>query len=140
MCLYLMLSRYNGRQTGPPRAFSPLLEEALQHVEKAVRREMAKRKQFPLEWAGGEWSANVCAANCYRGSKEGVGAHSDQLTCGFLKTNITSVYINVLLSDLGPYPTIASVSLGVHNNVQASDHFLTDAHICRRNYTCISIT
>jgi len=81
MLPYLMPSRYNGLRTGPPRVFSPLLEEALQHVEKVVQHEMAKRKRFPLEWAGGEWSANVCAANCYRGSKEGVGAHSDQLTC-----------------------------------------------------------
>lgn len=59
------------------------MEEALQYVEKVVRLEMAKRKRFPLEWAGGEWSANVCAANCYRGSKEGVGAHADHLTCKF---------------------------------------------------------
>lgn len=57
------------------------MEEALQYVEKVVRTEMTKRKRFPLEWAGGEWSANVCAANCYRGSKEGVGAHADHLTC-----------------------------------------------------------
>ncbi|SCV69990.1 BQ2448_1384 [Microbotryum intermedium] len=33
-------------------------------------------------------------ANCYRGAEEGVGAHSDVLTC------------------LGPFPTIASLSLG----------------------------
>jgi len=40
------------------------------------------------------WRANVAAANCYEGGKEGVGFHSDSLT------------------HLGPYPTIASLSLG----------------------------
>ncbi|KAF8584849.1 hypothetical protein K439DRAFT_1653133 [Ramaria rubella] len=38
--------------------------------------------------------ANVAAINCYTGGKEGVGFHSDQLTY------------------LGPFPTIASLSLG----------------------------
>lgn len=48
-----------------------------------MRREMSKRARYPLEWGGGEWAANVCAANCYRGSKEGVGAHADHITCAF---------------------------------------------------------
>ncbi|KAK4051444.1 hypothetical protein OIV83_002928 [Microbotryomycetes sp. JL201] len=43
----------------------------------------------------GEWTPNVSAANCYTGKDEGVGWHSDVLT------------------HLGPYPTIASLSLGV---------------------------
>lgn len=75
------------------------MEEACEHVEAVVNDEMRKRVRFPLEWAGhapGEklWHANVAAANCYQGAKESVGFHSDQLTY------------------LGPYPTIASLSLG----------------------------
>lgn len=70
---------------------------------------MRKRKRYPLEWAGESsenddttaepviWRANVAAANCYEGAKESVGTHSDQLTY------------------LGPYPTIASLSLGKRN-------------------------
>ena len=82
------------------------MEEACEYIEKVVNREMHKRKRFPLEW-GGEpdsgsnegdvkiiWRANVAASNRYEGSQESVGFHSDQLTY------------------LGPYPTIASLSLG----------------------------
>lgn len=50
-------------------------------------------KRYDQEWHG-PWRANVAASNCYRGSKENVGWHADQLTY------------------LGPYPTIASLSLG----------------------------
>lgn len=84
------------------------MEEACEFVERVVNTEMKKRKRFPLEW-GGEptptsdtsnekvvWRANVAAANCYTGAKESVGYHSDQLTY------------------LGPYATIASLSLGMH--------------------------
>jgi alkylated DNA repair dioxygenase AlkB len=70
------------------------MEVACQEVEKYVNAELAKRNRFPLEFAGSEWRANVAAINCYTGAKEGVGFHSDQLT------------------HLGPYPTIASLSLG----------------------------
>ena len=99
-------TRYNGRATGPPDPFPPALEEACRIVEKVVNEEMHKRQRYPLEWAGevdGDenritdhvlWRANVAAANCYEGAKESVGPHSDQLTY------------------LGPYPTIASLSLG----------------------------
>ncbi|THH04455.1 hypothetical protein EW145_g5511 [Phellinidium pouzarii] len=74
---------YNGRKSDPPHPFPEEMEAA-----------------FPLEWGGSSgtdgmtWRANVAAANCYQGTKEGVGFHSDQLT------------------NLGPYPTIASLSLG----------------------------
>jgi len=75
------------------------MEEACRFVEKIVNQEMKKRSRFRLEWAGGKdgdpmWRANVAASNCYQGGKESVGFHSDQLTY------------------LGPYPTIASLSLG----------------------------
>jgi alkylated DNA repair dioxygenase AlkB len=75
------------------------MEEACNYVEKIVNDEMRKRKRFPLEWGGAGtegqmWRANVAASNCYNGGKESVGFHSDQLTY------------------LGPYPTIASLSLG----------------------------
>lgn len=75
------------------------MEEACQFVERVVNEEIVKRQRFPLEWAGTsgdefQWRANVAAANCYTGGTESVGFHSDQLTY------------------LGPYPTIASLSLG----------------------------
>jgi len=90
---------YNGRKTEPPSVFPDAMEEACNYVEKIVNDEMRKRKRFPLEWGGAGtegqmWRANVAASNCYEGGKESVGFHSDQLTY------------------LGPYPTIASLSLG----------------------------
>ncbi|KIM57620.1 hypothetical protein SCLCIDRAFT_130065 [Scleroderma citrinum Foug A] len=90
---------YNGRKTDPPDVFPEVMEAACEYVEKVVNEEMSKRDRFPLEWAGHKpgdqlWHANVAAANCYEGRKESVGFHSDQLTY------------------LGPYPTIASLSLG----------------------------
>ncbi|EFI28401.1 hypothetical protein CC1G_13935 [Coprinopsis cinerea okayama7 len=89
---------YNGRATSAPATFPEPMERACQIVEKVVNEELSKRKRYDLEW--GEpgtpsvWRANVAASNCYEGSKESVGWHSDQLTY------------------LGPYPTIASLSLG----------------------------
>jgi hypothetical protein len=82
------------------------MEEACKIVEKIVNAEMCKRKRFPLEWGGDPgdpdgqgltWRANFAASNCYEGTKEGVGFHSDRLT------------------SIGPYPTIASLSLGTKN-------------------------
>ena len=89
--------RYNGKPTTPPKTFLPEMEDACRIVEKIVNGEISKRTRFSLEWPADEmnpWQANVAASNCYTGSKEGVGFHSDQLTY------------------LGPYPTIASLSLG----------------------------
>ncbi|KAF8610603.1 hypothetical protein BDV93DRAFT_430572 [Ceratobasidium sp. AG-I] len=94
---------YAGRPTGPPLDFLPEMEEACDYVEKVVNEAIRQRPRYPLEWAGPagsdnaeapQWRPNVAAANCYRGAKEGVGFHSDQMTY------------------LGPYPTIASLSLG----------------------------
>jgi alkylated DNA repair dioxygenase AlkB len=80
------------------------MEQACEIIEKVVNEELKRRERYPLEYAGAPgkdsqpdkpvWEANVAAANCYEGSKESVGFHSDQLTY------------------LGPYPTIASLSLG----------------------------
>lgn len=75
------------------------MEEACEYVEQVVNQEMRKRTRFPLEWGGNGpndpiWRANVAASNCYEGAKESVGPHSDQMTY------------------LGPYSTIASLSLG----------------------------
>ncbi|GJJ12080.1 hypothetical protein Clacol_006321 [Clathrus columnatus] len=90
---------YNGQASAPPTLFPPEMEEACRIVEGIVNAELTKRQRHPLEW-GGEaqeghsWKANVAVSNCYTGSKEGVGFHSDQLTY------------------LGPMPTIASISLG----------------------------
>ncbi|KAI9510897.1 hypothetical protein F5148DRAFT_1175863 [Russula earlei] len=94
---------YNGRQGEVTKQFPALMEEACKIVEKTVNAEMGKRKRFPLEWGGDPgdpdgqrltWRANFAAANCYEGAKEAVGFHSDRLT------------------SIGPYPTIASLSLG----------------------------
>ena len=71
------------------------MEEACCIVEQIVNDEMKKRKRYSLEWGGDSgWRANVAASNRYAGGQESVGWHSDQLT------------------NLGPYPTIASLSLG----------------------------
>lgn len=78
------------------------MEEACNVIEKIVNEQIKQRKRFLLEWGGNSeidkgttWRANVAASNCYEGSKEGVGFHSDHMTY------------------LGPYPTIASLSLGL---------------------------
>lgn len=98
---------YNGRRTGPSPPFPDVMEEACQYIEQVVNAELRKRPRYPLEW-GGEydpnsdesssekvlWRANVAASNCYEGAQESVGFHTDALTY------------------LGPYPTIASLSLG----------------------------
>lgn len=99
----ICFARYNGRQGAVPKQFLPPMEEACKIVEMAVNAEMRKRKRFSLEWGGDPgdpdsnltWRANFAAANCYEGSKEAVGFHSDRLT------------------SIGPYPTIASLSLGM---------------------------
>lgn len=89
---------YNGRPTDPPTVFPEAMERACIIVERIVNNELKKRTRFKLEWGESghapEWRANVAASNCYQGGKESVGPHSDQLTY------------------LGPYPTIASLSLG----------------------------
>lgn len=96
---------YNGRATDPPAVFPEPMERACQIVERIVNDELQKRKRFNLEWgesgSAPEWRANVAASNCYQGGKESVGWHSDQLTY------------------LGPYPTIASLSLGVSTSLHA---------------------
>ncbi|KAI0082762.1 hypothetical protein K474DRAFT_1584910 [Panus rudis PR-1116 ss-1] len=102
---------YNGRMIGESPSFPPEMEEACKYIERVVNAEMHKRQRYPLEW-GGElpqtpsdedisadnekivWRANVAASNCYEGAQESVGFHTDALTY------------------LGPYPTIASLSLG----------------------------
>ncbi|CAE6525046.1 unnamed protein product [Rhizoctonia solani] len=81
---------YAGRPTAPPRPFLPEMEEACEYIEKVVNEAIEQRPRYPLEWAGVEgssrdevpqWRPNVAAANCYRGAKEAVGYHSDQMTC-----------------------------------------------------------
>lgn len=96
------ICRYNGRETDPPSKFPSAMEEACSIIEHVVNEEMRNRKRLPLEWGGVPssnsdepiWRANFAASNLYEGAKEGVGFHSDRLTT------------------LGPYPTIASLSLG----------------------------
>ena len=103
------MTRYNGRPTPPPDYFPPEMEEGCEYIERIVNTELHKRERYPLEWSGESdtegktasddeekiiWRANVAASNRYEGGSESVGFHSDQLTY------------------LGPYPTIASLSLG----------------------------
>lgn len=83
----------------PTRTFLPVMEVACQIIENLTSEEIGRRQRLPLEWNGRGadgllWRANVAAANCYAGSQESVGFHSDQLTY------------------LGPHATIASLSLG----------------------------
>lgn len=80
-----------------PNGFLPEMEEARQIIEAFVNTHLGERQRYGLEYDG-PWRANVAAANCYKGRAETVGAHADQLTY------------------LGPYPTIASLSLGVTRN------------------------
>ncbi|MBW0540744.1 hypothetical protein O181_080459 [Austropuccinia psidii MF-1] len=96
-------------ENSKPRYFSSEMEQAKVIIDPIVNKLLANDpqillqaqrdpkinliKRYDQEWDG-PWSANVAASNCYRGSKESVGWHADQLTY------------------LGPYPTIASLSLG----------------------------
>ena len=84
---------YNGIQQDLRTWTSPM-ERARQLIEPIVDRAVQSRSpRYALEYDG-PWSANVAAANLYRGRNQSVGAHADQLTY------------------LGPWPTIASISLG----------------------------
>ncbi|KIJ60668.1 hypothetical protein HYDPIDRAFT_177359 [Hydnomerulius pinastri MD-312] len=110
---------YNGRATDPPEVFPKLMEEACEYVEKIVNDEMRKRERLPLEWTGQgqSWHANVAASNCYEGAQESVGFHSDQLTY------------------LGPYPTIASLSLGTTRVFRLREVIPSDEISTRRGRT-----
>jgi hypothetical protein len=106
--------------TEPPTTFPPEMEEACKIIENIVDEQMRKRKTtFSLEWAGKDkdplWRANVAASNCYQGGKESVGFHSDQLTY------------------LGPYPTIASLSLGKPARICSIFFLCLRSHSIQRN-------
>ncbi|KAG6845227.1 hypothetical protein H0H87_012219 [Tephrocybe sp. NHM501043] len=99
---------YNGRKTDTPATFPLAMEEACGIVERIVNDQLKLRPRFPFEWDAGIWRANVAASNSYNGSKESVGFHSDQLTY------------------LGPYPTIASLSLGAYRLCILGESFDAD--------------
>ncbi|GAA5953275.1 hypothetical protein JCM3765_007460 [Sporobolomyces pararoseus] len=84
---------YNGefRQS---RHFLPEMNEARSLVSAFVNTLLGARERNEMEWTRGDWRPNAAAANCYKGAQESVGWHSDQLT------------------HLGPFPTIASLTLG----------------------------
>ncbi|WWC60158.1 uncharacterized protein I303_102722 [Kwoniella dejecticola CBS 10117] len=84
---------YSGTSMIDIADYPPLLRKAADLVEKSVNESLRRRKRFALEWAG-DWKANCCGTNRYDGAKSSVGWHADQLTY------------------LGPYTTIASLSLG----------------------------
>ncbi|EQC41801.1 hypothetical protein, variant [Saprolegnia diclina VS20] len=73
--------------------FSLALLAAKASVDAAVNAVLSTRPRHALE-AAHDWAANVALANCYKSHHQSVGAHSDALT------------------DLGPRPTIASLTLG----------------------------
>ncbi|KAJ1989452.1 hypothetical protein H4R33_002057 [Dimargaris cristalligena] len=76
------------------RPYLPTMVEARRLIEAKVNCVLAERSRNPLE-SRDPWQGNKTIANCYNGSAEGVGWHGDRLT-----------YI-------GPFATIASLSLGV---------------------------
>ncbi|EIN07726.1 hypothetical protein PUNSTDRAFT_88376 [Punctularia strigosozonata HHB-11173 SS5] len=89
------------------------MEAACRIVEAVVNEQMRKRPRLPFEWGGASpdgplWRANVAASNCYEGAQSSVGLHSDQLTY------------------LGPYPTIASLSLGTRRVFRLREVIPTD--------------
>lgn len=91
------------------------MEEACTIIEDVVNEQMLKRRRYAYEWPLDEtrrWRANVAASNCYTGSKEGVGFHSDAYVPPHPPHIINFTKIDVRLTYLGPYPTIASLSLG----------------------------
>lgn len=93
-------------ETRVPSPFPDAMEEACKIIERVVSSQIGQRTQFGLEWGGSSaWVPNVAAANCYSGAKENVGFHSDAL------------------SSLGPYPTIASLSLGKYDDPVCSKSF-----------------
>ncbi|KAF8797888.1 hypothetical protein BYT27DRAFT_7178068 [Phlegmacium glaucopus] len=115
---------YNGRLTDPPPKFPSEMEEACEIVERIVNQEMRKRKRFKLEWSSSAtgdadslWRANVAASNRYQGGKESVGFHCDHLTY------------------LGPYPTIASLSLGTRRNFSLREVIPTHQKGLRKSQT-----
>lgn len=69
--------------------YPALLKTAADLIEPVVNAALAKRRRFPLEWAG-EWRANVCGTNRYDGASSGVGWHADQLTCQYRREMMTN--------------------------------------------------
>ncbi|ORY25822.1 hypothetical protein BCR39DRAFT_566183 [Naematelia encephala] len=84
---------YTGSDLGQFKDYPTLLKLAADMIEPVVNAALEKRARYPYEWAG-KWRASVCGTNRYDGASSSVGWHADQLTY------------------LGPYATIASLSLG----------------------------
>lgn len=95
-------------KTDTHKDYPALLKAAADQIEPVVNDALSRRKRYPLEWAG-QWKASVCGANRYDGANSGVGWHADQLTC---KPFILADRPRLTWADLGPYATIASLSLG----------------------------
>ncbi|CED83799.1 Oxoglutarate/iron-dependent dioxygenase [Phaffia rhodozyma] len=106
--------------TPPPPQFPALLQEAADLLEPIVNASIQSRARYEGEWMG-TWKAGVAACNRYEGGEEGVGPHADQLTY------------------LGPYPTIASLSLGTPRKfrlraVSSKDPAIADQQADPRTY------
>ncbi|KAI9144940.1 hypothetical protein BKA69DRAFT_645758 [Paraphysoderma sedebokerense] len=84
---------YFGEQIKDRRLFPTDMDLANSLISEKVSNEMSFREIHPLAH-GIPWKANVVAANLYADASQAVHWHSDSLT------------------NLGPFPTIASLSLG----------------------------
>ena len=93
---------YSGAELAKDNTYPHLLSHVADLIEPLVNAHLASRPRYPLEYAG-EWRANRCGANRYDGAASGVGWHADQLTY------------------LGPYCTIASLSLGTSRNFRVRE-------------------
>ncbi|KAJ1660934.1 hypothetical protein IWQ61_000195 [Dispira simplex] len=87
---------FAGRQIRIRGPYNQILAETRRLVENKVNEILTKHlSNYPHMAIPGPWRANAVVTNCYRGSDQGVGWHNDRL------------------SNIGPFPTIASISLGV---------------------------
>ncbi|KAK9454853.1 hypothetical protein V1511DRAFT_501157 [Dipodascopsis uninucleata] len=85
---------YNGSIVEDIRPFSDTMLQVQKIIEAVVNREINERGFLPFQYRG-FWAADVAFCNRYNGPSEGVGYHSDRLT------------------NIGPMPVIATLSLGV---------------------------
>lgn len=103
---------YNGAKR-TARPFTSDQEEARLLVREFVRVLLEGRERHPLEYEG-EWDPNVAVANCYRGSKEVSRARASgisRILTPAMAFQSVGFHSDVL-QYLGPFPTIASLTLG----------------------------
>ncbi|TPX32737.1 hypothetical protein SmJEL517_g04239 [Synchytrium microbalum] len=84
---------YGGKAAPDSRLMTEDMEEARELVDATVNERLSQRTRFPGEIPC-RWRSNALVANCYTDETQNVGFHADRLT------------------QIGPMPTIASVTLG----------------------------